>query len=208
MMSHAVRRHLENIYHDIANETSYGSIENLLKAARKRDRRVTRADIREWLTGKDEYTLFVKRPKRFRRMKIYVKRPRTICSADLADFQRIAEYNDGFRYTLIMIDSFSRYLWVFPLKTKQGREVSEKMEEVIKQNPFKKIHVDSGREFWNDDVKLMLHRYKAELYSTHGISKAAIAERVIRTFKAKLFKHMNHLNTWKWIDIYRPIVKA
>ena len=38
--------------------------------------------------------------------------------ADLADYIGYSNANDGYRYLLFIIDVFSRYLWVEPIKNK------------------------------------------------------------------------------------------
>ena len=42
-----------------------------------------------------------------------------IWSADLADIQLISKINKGFRFLLCVIDIFSKYAWVVPLKDKK-----------------------------------------------------------------------------------------
>ena len=40
--------------------------------------------------------------------------------ADLADMQLLSKYNKGIRFLLCVIDIFSKYAWVVPLKDKKG----------------------------------------------------------------------------------------
>ena len=39
---------------------------------------------------------------------------------DLADMQLLSKFNKGFRFLLYVIDIFSKYDWVVPLKDKKG----------------------------------------------------------------------------------------
>ena len=43
-----------------------------------------------------------------------------IWGADLADMQLVSKFNKGFRFLLCVIDIFSKYAWVIPLKDKKG----------------------------------------------------------------------------------------
>ena len=43
-----------------------------------------------------------------------------IWGADLADMKWISKFNKGFRFLLCVIDIFSKYAWVVPLKDKKG----------------------------------------------------------------------------------------
>ena len=47
-----------------------------------------------------------------------------IRAADLVDMQAFSKDNDGVRYILSVIDVFSKYGWMIPLKTKTGVEVA------------------------------------------------------------------------------------
>ena len=42
-----------------------------------------------------------------------------ICDADLADMQLISKFNKGIRFLLCVIDIYSKYAWIFPLKNKK-----------------------------------------------------------------------------------------
>ena len=42
-----------------------------------------------------------------------------IWGADLADIQLISKFNKGFRFSLCVIDNFSKYAWLAPLKDKK-----------------------------------------------------------------------------------------
>ena len=42
-----------------------------------------------------------------------------IGGADLADMQLISKFNKWFRFSLCVIDIFSKYAWVIPLKDKK-----------------------------------------------------------------------------------------
>ena len=42
-----------------------------------------------------------------------------IWSADLVDMQIFSKYNKNFKFLLTVIDLFSRYAWIVPLKNKK-----------------------------------------------------------------------------------------
>ena len=46
-----------------------------------------------------------------------------IWGADLADMQLISKFNKGIRFSLCVIDLFSKYAWVIPLKDKKGSTI-------------------------------------------------------------------------------------
>jgi len=51
--------------------------------------------------------------------------------ADLVDVQALAKHNDGHRYLLTVIDDFTKYLHIVPLKSKTAKAVSEAFETVL-----------------------------------------------------------------------------
>ena len=71
-----------------------------------------------------------------------------IWSADLADMQLISKFNKRFRFLLCIIDIFSKYAWVVPLKDKKGVSIVNAFQKILKQFSRKPnaIWVNKGRE--------------------------------------------------------------
>ena len=73
-----------------------------------------------------------------------------IWDTDLVDMSRHAKENNGVKYLLAVIDVFTKYGWLEPLKTKRGEEVAEALNKIInKRKPSRgvKLWVDKGKEF-------------------------------------------------------------
>ena len=56
--------------------------------------------------------------RKFKKRKVYSSFKDNILGADLAGIQLISKHNKGIRYLLCVIDLFSKYAWVVPLKDK------------------------------------------------------------------------------------------
>jgi len=82
--------------------------------------------------------------------------------------------NNGLKYILNVIDTFSKKVYSVALKTKSGLEVSEAFSQIFKHNVPKKLHVDKGKEFYNKDLKQILNKYNMTMYSTGTDKKASI----------------------------------
>jgi hypothetical protein len=54
----------------------------------------------------------------------YVYKRRELVQADLIDISELRAHNNGVRYLLLIIDVFTKKIWVYPLKTKEGTKVS------------------------------------------------------------------------------------
>ena len=78
-----------------------------------------------------------------------------IWGVDLADMQLLSKFNKGFRFLLCVIDIFSKYAWVIPLKDKKGVSIATGFEKILKDSNRKpnKIWVDKGSEFYNNSFK-------------------------------------------------------
>ena len=66
--------------------------------------------------------------------------------------QLLSRYKKGIRFLLCVIDIFSKYAWVVPLKDKKGVAA---FQSILKQSNRKpnKIWVDKGSEFYHTSFK-------------------------------------------------------
>ena len=131
-----------------------------------------------------------------------------IWGADLADMQLISKYNKGIRFLLCVIDIFSKYTPVVPLKDKKGVSIVAAFQSILKQSNRKpnKIWVDKGYEFYNASFKKWLQDNDIVMYSTHKEGKSVVAERFIRTLKNKIYKYMISISKNVYIDKLDDIV--
>ena len=99
-----------------------------------------------------------------------------------------SKFNKRFRFLLCVIDIFSKYGWVVPLKDKKGVSIVDSFREILDDSYRKpnKIWVDKGSEFDNSSFKKWLKDNDIEMYSIHNEGKSVIAERFIRTLKTRI----------------------
>ena len=128
--------------------------------------------------------------------------------ADLADMQLLSKYNKGIRFLLCVIDIFSKYAWVVPLKDKKGISIVKAFQSILKQSNKKpnKIWVDKGSEFYNAYFKKWLRDNDLVMYSTHNEGKSVVAERFIRTIKSKIYKYMTSISKNVYVNKLDDIV--
>ena len=102
----------------------------------------------------------------------------------------ISKFNKGIKYLLCVIDLFSRYSWVIPLKNGNGDSIVEGFRNIFKNSNRKsnKIWVDNGKEFYNNKFKNFLKNNDIEIYSTFNEGKSVVVERFIKTLKNKIYK--------------------
>ena len=63
--------------------------------------------------------------KKFKKRNIHAAFKDNIWGVDLADMQLLSRYNKGTRFLLCVIDIFSKYAWVVPLKDKKYVSISK-----------------------------------------------------------------------------------
>ena len=86
---------------------------------------------------------------------VYSRFKDNIWGADLADMQLISKFNKGFRFLLCVIDIFSKYAWVVPLKDKKGITITNAFQKILNVSNRKpnKIWVDKGSDFYISSFK-------------------------------------------------------
>ena len=127
--------------------------------------------------------------RKFKKRKVYSSFRDNISGVDLADMQLLSKFNKGFRFSLYVIDIFSKYAWVVPLKDKKGISIFNAFQKILKECNRKpnKIWVDKGSKFYNNYFKKWLRDNNIEMYSAHNEGTSAFAERFIRTLKNKIY---------------------
>ena len=120
----------------------------------------------------------------------------------------ISKLNEGFRFLLCVIDIYSKYAWVVPLKDKKGVSIVNAFQSTLNKSNRKpsKLWVDKGSEFYNRSMKSWLEKNDIEMYSTHNERKSVVVERFIRSIKNKIYKHMTSISKSVYIDKLDDIV--
>ena len=140
--------------------------------------------------------------RKFNKRRVLVSGIDKIWAADLADMTALNKDNEGVNFLLLVIDIFSKYGWVIPLKNKKGETVANALKTIFKERKLEKLWTDKGREFYNKDVKDLV-----ELYSTENEEKSSIVERWIRTIKEKMWKYFTDNNTYNYMDVLPELVE-
>ena len=67
-------------------------------------------------------------------------------SVDLADMQLVNKFNKGVRFLLCVIDIYSKYASVIPVKDKKGITITTVFQKVLNESNRKpkKLRVDKG----------------------------------------------------------------
>ena len=72
--------------------------------------------------------------KKFEKRKVYSQFKDNIWGVDLADMQSLSRKNEGIKYLLCVIDLYSKYAFVVPLKDKKRISIVNALNKIIKQS--------------------------------------------------------------------------
>ena len=167
----------------------------------------TRA-LNRFIQENEIYSKFKPKRKRFKRRKTIVHGPNNTYQLDLTDVRKFRKENKGFSWMLFIIDAFSRYLYVIPLKKKNETNTAAALELFLSKLPYipSFFYHDPGKEFLNKAIYKILENRGIQQYVLKNGPKAAIVERVQRTIKTNLemlfAKNKNH----NWIDYIDKLV--
>ena len=134
--------------------------------------------------------------RKFGKREVYSPFIDNIWGADLADMQLISKFNKGIRFLLCVIDIFSKYAWVIPLKDKIGITITNAFKKILDESNRRpnETWVDKGSEFFNRLMKIWLEKNAIEVYLTHNEGESIVAKRFIRTLKNKIYKYMTSIS--------------
>ena len=124
-----------------------------------------------------------------------------ILAADLLDMQAFSIDHEWIKYLLTVIDIFSKFVGIVPLKRKTGQEVANAFSRISKKRRPNKTWVDRGREFCNKDFQKLV-----ELYSKEKEEQSCWIERFNRIIKKKMFRYFPANNTRKYVDVLDLLV--
>ena len=191
-----VKDAIEKGYTDISFPGAFGGLNRLRTYLKKKKNvRVGLKTIKKVLESLPVYQMHVLSKRRFQRRRLKAAGAGIEFQADLAHMPEINDY----RYFLLMVDLWSNYIYVKPLKTKTEEEVQRAFDEIFEENDLPKfsgIGTDGGTEFTS--LKDYFKDKGAHLYVRRGPNKAFQDENFIRIFKNVLYRYLRFELTNNW----------
>lgn len=209
-------RAVNNVYERSPASADYltSNKKQLYRTINNGKKNITQTRLHNYLLQKEPYTLTRRVVRNFRRNHYYVYGPFQLHEADLVDMTMYSTENDGYKYLLTVIDAFSKYAYVMPVKTKGGRNVAMAYRRILDdsaQSP-KVLQTDRGLEFKNAFFKALLQTRGIKLQHplTTSKLKCAIVENFNKTLKLKMFRFFTHKggNYRRYIDVLSDLVKS
>ena len=142
----------------------------------------------------------------------YVYKRRELIQTDLIDMRDLRAANDNVSFLLLLIDVFSRKVWVYPLERKTAVAVEAALRAWLDglkgKRKVKAISHDSGAEYLNAPVRKLLAERGIEQRIALGTSKACYAERANKTIQVLIYKWLSDRETTRYIDQLPKIVET
>ena len=181
---------ISDLYYDEGSPAGFSTLRKLRAAevAESKGKPQSVAATRAWLEEQDVYTLHRPVRKRFVRNPYTVTNVRDVWECDLLDVQSYAKY-DNFRYILSVIDVFSKFLYLIPVKTKSGPPVTAAFRSIFDKPKLPsrrpvRVRTDKGKEFLNKDFQDMLRDEGIQFQVCRNPEgKCAVEERAQRTIR-------------------------
>jgi hypothetical protein len=151
--------------------------------------------------------------KKFPKRKIVTLYIDDLWAADLVIMDKFAKENDGYKYMLNVIDTFSKFAWSEPLFRKNGDEVVRAFNTILQRatnhdghKAPNLLHTDKGREFVNKEFRGLLNKYDIKMYHTENEEKSAIIERFNRTLNERMKVQFEARRSFRWVDILQSLL--
>ncbi len=183
---------LSYLWYDLNSSSAFAGLNKLYAEVKERGLDYSRENVKKWLLAQPSYTLnYPIRSRKFRRNRIISYGIDWCWQMDLAHIPDLKHAVSNYVWLLCVIDTFSKFLMVKPMKTKKAVEVSENLKEILtERNCSALIQSDMGLEFWNKEVSNVLKKFGVHHFGARTEMKASIVERAIRTLKTRIYKYM------------------
>lgn len=139
--------YLKDIYYNPSHPASFSGPQKLYKVVKNEGKfNIGMYKIRKFLHNQESYSLHKPVRRRFQRNHVISAGKDDLWMADLMDMVKFKDWNKGYKYILLVIDTFSKYVWLTPLKTKSGQDVKDAFQEILKTSGRSpnKIITDKG----------------------------------------------------------------
>ena len=201
---------LSRLYTDPKAPGSFGGLDKAYRAWKKIYPSLTRKQVDEWAQSELSYTLHRPSQKKIRRRKVLSHTIDYLWEADLVDMTKLSRQNKGYKFLLVVIDTFSKFAFVEPLKNKSGAEILRAFSTILRESKRKpqKLRTDQGTEFTNAPFQNYLRKQEIGFYTANSSVKPSIVERYNKTLKGRMYRHFTALNTLRYVDVLQDLVNS
>ena len=143
------KKFIQDLYERLDFPGALGGIQRFHDELKTRfpEKNISLNDVKNALREVPLYELHIPRKEKFQRRAI--KRPAGAGISFQADIIYLPKHK-GYKYGVILVDLYSRYIYMKPLKNKTANATRDALENIIEENnlfKMKQISSDKGKEF-------------------------------------------------------------
>jgi len=168
----------------LSDELGTPGVQALWLAVRKKKLDVTRAQVEDWVKRRGERQVFAA---------VQPSRGRTVSENDnrwMMDLIDVGGHSgDSFKFILVCINIYDRFIYAKMLRSKEPREVSVQLEAILREARKKPqfITSDQGNEFKGPVETLLIRKnINQKLKELGDVNAIAVVDRAIGLLKRKL----------------------
>jgi transposase InsO family protein len=204
-----VNKIIKEMYDDPAIGGSIGR-DKLYAKIKQQYLGITKQDVEAFLDNRESHQLTLPVIKGKVVKPLMTKRPNQHWQMDLIVLKKLKSSNKEYKYILTVIDTFSKFAWAVPLKSKKGDVVAKAVENIILQSGKKPSvwQSDNGKEFKNEYMTRVMNRFGIkQIYSLPYTpqSNGAI-ENFNKVVKRGITEHFIKTGKQVWTDVLNDIV--
>jgi hypothetical protein len=204
---------MDQFLNNIWSENLYPAKVKLLKLAREQKPETQPKDVEQFLNSQISYQLLKEaKTVKSRIGHIVAFHLNEIWQIDIYDVSRFESSNKKFKYMFAIVDVFSRYAYIVPLKNKDIENTSRVLEAILSYNTIKPNLIMSdndasftGLEFQKVLVKNDIH-HDPNAVGDHN--SLGIIDNFAKRIKRILTAQFLQTNKKNWIDSIQKIVKT
>jgi len=198
----------DEFLHDLFHNKLLGivSLDHLYQAAKLLKPSITRNIVREWYRQQQPAQRIVV-PRKTHYHPIISDG--LGWQVDVMNFQNLKRYNTGFSYLMTFINSSTRFVHAFPMKTRKKWDFMRVAQLFLNEVGPNVTSITTDSEFFRlKEARDVLNRMNIKLYleASGQHSKLGIINRFHRTIRDLLKRYFIEFKTRRWIDIIGPII--
>ena len=188
---------------------NYPSKDKLYKIAKKEGLDITYKKIDLFLKKQNISQVFSRKKPR-RKGHIIAYHPYERFQMDLIDLTKFGLKNKGYYWLLLLIDIFTRKIFVYAMKDKTTENIHSVLEKFLSKYHPEVIISDNETGFKSKAVGELMaeNEIVQNLIDPQDHKALGVLDRAVQTLKNAIFKHMKDENTTTYIDELSRIVDA
>ena len=171
---------------DPSHPAKFSNPRTLYKAVKTEGKhKISHSQIKKWIQKQESYSRNKSIKRKFQHERVIVAGIDDQFDADLASLVYYADDNDGYKYLLVVIDIFSRYSWVEPLKDKTASQIVNAFDKILSGGRIpKRLRTDAAKDFTSEKFQTFVKGKNIVHFVTHNEKQANYVERFIKTLKS------------------------